>query len=211
MKNVYLHGELGELYGKEFSLNIKTPIQAIKLLGCQIDGFMEDVKKGNYRFIKDNEEMVFAELICGMGAYKDLHIVPEISGSKKQGLGKIIAGVAVASLAFGAAPAAVALDFSAGASGGLGATAFSAFGISATYGNVALFGASMALGGVAQLLSPTPNVSSYAAQERPDQRASFILQGPTNTIQEGNPVPIVYGKMLTGSILVSAGLTTEQI
>lgn len=100
---------------------------------------------------------------------------------------------------------------SGGASLGFSSTAFTAFGASVSFGSIALFGASMALGGVAQMLAPTPDVSSYAPQERPDQRASFILQGPTNTVQEGNAVPLVYGRMRAGSILVSAGLTTEQI
>lgn len=60
---------------------------------------------------------------------------------------------------------------------------------------------------VASLLSPgAPN-----AREAPEERASFLFNGPVNGSQQGQPVPIVYGRFKTGSIIVSAGIDVEEI
>lgn len=60
---------------------------------------------------------------------------------------------------------------------------------------------------IGTLLSPgAPN-----AREAPDERASFLFNGPVNGSQQGQPVPIVYGRFKTGSIIVSAGIDVEEI
>lgn len=68
-------------------------------------------------------------------------------------------------------------------------------------------GASLALGGVAQLLAPTP------ASTKPDEQtpASYIFDGAVNVIAQGNPVPVGYGRMIVGSAVISAGLTVDDI
>lgn len=53
--------------------------------------------------------------------------------------------------------------------------------------------------------------SAFADRDRPDQRPSFIFRGPTNVIEQGTPVPLVYGKMRTGSVVVSAGIISEEL
>jgi predicted phage tail protein len=63
------------------------------------------------------------------------------------------------------------------------------------------------LGGVAQLLTPTPKIS----QDEGDPRKSFSFSGIQNTNRAGVPVPVVYGETLVGSVVISAGIDIVQV
>jgi predicted phage tail protein len=67
-----------------------------------------------------------------------------------------------------------------------------------------------ALGGVAQLLTPTPKVPQ-GADGQDDPRKSYSFSGIQNTSRQGTPVPIVYGETLVGSVVISAGIDTVQV
>jgi predicted phage tail protein len=68
-------------------------------------------------------------------------------------------------------------------------------------------GASLLLGGIAQLLTPTPKIS----QDEADPRKSFSFSGIQNTSRAGVPVPVVYGETLVGSVVISAGIDIVQV
>ena len=53
--------------------------------------------------------------------------------------------------------------------------------------------------------------SAVKQQERPEERPSFIFNGAVNTMGQGGPVNLVYGRFLTGSAVVSAGTNAEQL
>jgi predicted phage tail protein len=82
--------------------------------------------------------------------------------------------------------------------------------------NIGLFafakgiGASLALGGVAQLLTPMPTVPQ-GADTQDDPRKSYSFSGIQNTSRQGVPVPIVYGETVVGSVVISAGIDTVQV
>ena len=71
-------------------------------------------------------------------------------------------------------------------------------------------GAQLTLGGVAQLLTPTPTVPQ-GADTQDDPRKSYSFSGIQNTSRQGVPVPIVYGETLVGSVVISAGIDTVQV
>jgi len=73
--------------------------------------------------------------------------------------------------------------------------------------SVGLLGVSLVLGGVAQLLTPTPKISKDEA----DPRKSFSFSGIQNTSRAGVPVPVVYGETLVGSVVISAGIDIVQV
>ena len=66
-------------------------------------------------------------------------------------------------------------------------------------------GAALILGGVVELLSPRPT------RDKKDELTSFYFDGPTNTEQQGNPVPLIYGRMLVGSHPISASVSIDEI
>jgi predicted phage tail protein len=104
-------------------------------------------------------------------------------------VGRIIAGIALVALSFLIIPLGIA------AAGAGIATA------------VGLAGASLLLGGIAQLLTPTPKIS----KDEGDPRKSFSFSGIQNTNRAGVPVPVVYGETLVGSVVISAGIDIVQV
>jgi predicted phage tail protein len=72
-----------------------------------------------------------------------------------------------------------------------------------------VIGASLILGGVAQLLTPTPKISQDEGDPR--KSFSFSFSGIQNTSRAGVPVPVVYGETLVGSVVVSAGIDIVQV
>lgn len=199
---VYLHGNLREKFGGPFELHCSGVIDAVKILNANFNEFAPTVAQGKYRIIvgslrrgKHLEEstlrMVFPE--------KDsIHIIPTISGAKGA-TGKIIIGVAL-------------LGVAALATGGFGAagTAPLLFG-GQVWGSVAMIGASMALSGIAMMLTPTPKTPDLTQNERPEDRPSFMLGGAVNVVEQGHPIPICGGRNILGGIVISAGVAIERM
>ncbi|EPL03870.1 tail assembly protein [Pseudomonas sp. CF161] len=73
-----------------------------------------------------------------------------------------------------------------------------------------LFGVGLALvaGGVIQMLSP--QAKGLGTQDSPNNRPSYSFNGPVNTSVQGNPVPLLYGRMIVGSAVISAGIYSED-
>lgn len=69
-------------------------------------------------------------------------------------------------------------------------------------------GAGLAIGGALQMLSP--QAKGLGSQDSPDNKASYSFNGPVNTTAQGNPVPLLYGRMIVGSAVISAGIYTEN-
>lgn len=70
-------------------------------------------------------------------------------------------------------------------------------------------GAAMALGGVAEMLSPKPN--SKKASEEDSGKNSHYFNGAQNLSNQGAPVQLVYGRCKVGSQAVSAAITIDQL
>lgn len=208
LRTIVLHGELGNRFGHTFSLDVATPVEAVRALIVQLKGFRRYFRDGNYRVIRKRDaremDLDLDELKLRLGRAKELHIVPVVAGAAS-GLGKILIGVAIVGLA-------IVAPYALGLAGGLGASAIGGatiFGTTLTFGQIAGVGLALALGGVAQMLSPTPQLSGGSAAQ--DRRESFLFGGQDNTSAQGGPVPLVFGTFLVGSVVVSAGLSAEQV
>jgi len=46
--------------------------------------------------------------------------------------------------------------------------------------------------------------------ESPDNGASYNFNGPVNVTAQGNPVPVLYGEMMVGSVTVSGDMYSED-
>jgi len=56
-----------------------------------------------------------------------------------------------------------------------------------------------------------PKIKTPSANDRQDQKTSFVFDGPVNVTEQGHPVPLVYGQVRTGSVVVSAGIETTDL
>jgi predicted phage tail protein len=214
MKVVKVYGALRKRLGQcRFQFEADTPAQAIKalcvnfpgldkwLLDSEQDGVAYRVTIGKEKVTEDD----LSPLVMPWSEREVFSITPVIAGAG--GVGRILAGIGLIALSFVSFGAGSALA-GVGAAGGLFGGAAAA-GATVPFLSTALFGigASLALGGIAQLISPTPTYSS----EDVAQFESSSLSGITNTAQQGLPVPICYGRAFIGSAVISSGLDVDQL
>lgn len=195
---IKLHGWIGKKYGKTFKMNVQTPAQAVGLLRANFKDFTTDLLKfsGGYRVHVGKESITQNELTNTCGN-KTIHIIPIISGSGN-GTGQIIVGAALVWASAGTSLLVGGALGMSGAATGLLASAISSFGMS------------LVLGGVMQMLTPTQKAQQFSS-ESANNKPSFMFNGPVNTVGQGNGVPLLYGELLVGSQVISAGLSTRQI
>lgn len=153
------------------------------------------------------------ELHLPTGQKEVISIIPIIAGAKSGGA-KIAVGIALIAAAFIIGPAAGGfLGIGAGLGGATGAGAAVSMGLvsGAAASAVGMIGVSLALGGIAQLLTPTPKLNVNGQDTETDPRKSYSFSGVQNVSRQGIPVPIVYGEIIVGSVVISAGVSTEKV
>ena len=191
MKVVKVYGALRKLLGQcRFELDVVTPGQAIKALCAnfpQLERWLIDSEKDGvaYRVTVGKQKATeedYNSLLLPFGEREVFSITPVIAGAG-DGAGQFFAGLGLIAISF--IP-------------GVGAFAVTA---------LQTVGMTLALGGVAQMLSPTPKPPTF---EEAQKLESFSFSGIVNTTRQGVPVPIVLGRAYAGSVVISAGLDVEQ-
>ncbi|AIR90762.1 tail assembly protein [Pseudomonas cremoricolorata] len=194
---IKLSGSLARRFGRTHrrAIDSGSSWEVFQALKSTLAGFEQEIRRLDrlgLRFaVFRNQQNVGADAFARSGT-RELRIVPVLGGSKRAGGMQTVIGLAliiVASIA----------------SGGLGA----AFAASAGgWGSVAVAGASMALGGVMQLLSPqAQGLSTSAAAEN---RPSYAFGSARNTTASGNPVPICIGQRRWGGAIISASIEAQD-
>lgn len=197
MTPIEFSGPLAKKFGRNHQRLISHSKEAFKALGTipEFEQYMMHAHKRGLTFaiFKGKKNVGMDELELASGG-QVIRIVPVIIGSKRGGLFQTILGIALIGAAMAFAPAGV---------GALGV--FSAGGVT---GFTAMMGASMALGGVIQMLSPQQ--SGLAMRQSPDNKPSYAFGGPVNSTAQGNPVGVLYGKRRIGGAVISAGIYAED-
>ena len=215
MKVVKVYGALKKRLGGigRFEFEAQNPAQAIKalcanfpglekwLIDSEQDGIGYKVTVGKEEVGEDNLET----LAMPWSENDVFKIVPVMTGSGK-GFGKILLGAALITAAIVFAPAAAAGGgfLTAGAAG----TTMGAVGIATQIAGS--IGISMVLGGISQMISPTPQ-NSLGQSKEAARLQNYNFSGITNTSQQGMPVPIAYGRVFCGSAVISSGLDVDQV
>ena len=198
MRKIKLYGELVKITGyKELEAAVNTTAQAVSFLVNNFPELESHMANRYYQVLLDKKEEVGIEELHFPVGQSDIKFVPVVSGSG--GIGKALFGGALIALSFGVGGLFTApLTMSGGfAAAGLGAKA--AFGI----------GAGLVLSGVSDMLFPTPKMPQFSSEQ--DPRLSFSFNGTQQTSRAGTPVPLVYGEIFTGSVVISSSIDTEQV
>jgi predicted phage tail protein len=198
LRKIKLYGPLAQFIGRRvLQADVASAAEAVRFLVANFPAVEKHMADQHYRVTVGSEDLTLDQLHEPTGL-QDIKIVPVLTGAGGS-TGSILAGVALIALSFGIgaiASAGVAL----GGLAGIGTVATAFVGV----------GASLVLGGVAQLLSPVPTVTQ-GANSNTDPRKSYSFSGIQQTSRQGTPVPICYGLTLTGSVVISAGIDTEQV
>ena len=201
LRKVKLYGELAKFVGhKEFEVQVDTVGKAVSFLIHNFPGIESYMSPKYYQVKVGNYDIDKNEISYPVGK-EDIHFIPMISGSGR-GVGKILLGAVLIGLAI----ANPAVGLGPGGLGGGFATASGAFSLTATLGNI---GVGLVLMGVSEMLFPLPEPQKFSSEE--DPQLSFNFSGVQNTSRAGTPVPIVYGEIITGSVVISAAIDTNQV
>lgn len=191
LRRIKLYGQLAKFVGhKILHAEVSSAAEAVRFLVANFPELEKHMADQHYRVSVGTHDLSLEEL-HDPAAQHEITFVPVIAGAGA--VGRILAGVAMVASAF----------FTGGATIGLFGLA-APIAVSSVLGYV---GASLILGGVAQLLSPVPQIP----EANNDPRNTFNFSGVQQTSRQGTPVPVCYGKALVGSVVISAGVDTVQV
>ncbi len=202
MTQVKLLGELGKKFGSEWTSNSKSMRDIFKLIECQVDGFkeyLEDCHEKNIGFtIQNGDDFIDYDdlLLCGV---KDTVIISAVPAGSGKGLGKILAAIAIVALVF--------LRPDLFFAEGMTASKAAAEGFFNSMTNQGLFltsiGANLAIAGLTEMSAPDAGGMT--------SDPSFLFNGGNNSIEQGQPVPLLYGRVKIGGVPISQQFTPGRI
>jgi predicted phage tail protein len=198
LRKIKLYGKLAKFIGhRVLEADVATAAEAVRFLLANWPELEAHMSDQHYRVSIGTYDLLAEELHDPAGA-SPISFVPVVAGAGA--VGRIIVGIALIALA-------IAVPGLGAAAGATAAATIFGTGFSSLALSVGLLGVSLVLGGVAQLLTPTPKISKDEA----DPRKSFSFSGIQNTSRAGVPVPVVYGETLVGSVVISAGIDIVQV
>ena len=205
LSKIKVYGRLARFIGERtFEAEINSPIEAFKFLIANFPKLESHILQQNYCVKVGDYEINEKEMDIPVGS-QEIKIVPVAVGAG-DGFGKFLTGALIVGLVV-ATGGAAGVGLGAGGGLGFGTAAGAGFGakLLAAAGN---FGIYMALSGAAEMISPTPRPPGISDDP---QQLNFSFSGVQNTSRAGTAIPIVYGEIFTGSLVVSAGLDSEDL
>ena len=189
MVNVRFYGSLKH-FGSEFRLDCQTTAEIVQALTSQIPKLRQFIQQGLFTVRVGRDYFDNRYLDQGLShKLKDdatVHFTPVLKGSKRGGLFGVIAGVAIIAGAIALGPLAGIISTNA----------------AWIVGSV---GASLLLGGVAQMLTKMPEMKIGTEKEK---KQSTAFSNLSNMTAQGKPMPLAYGRMRVGSLIISQGVET---
>lgn len=195
LTEVRLYGHLRARFGKSHRLAVGSAGEAVRALCAVLPGFRAHLAAHSapgYRVWLGREAVADHEALRAP-AGPLIRLVPLTAGAKNGGLGQIFLGAALIGLSF--VP-------------GLQAPLISgmSFSVASIAANIGL---GLVLGGVSQLIAGSPKAPTPS--ERPNNAPSYAFNGAVNTTGQGNPVPVLYGRLRVGSQVISTGISTAAL
>lgn len=193
MRTVKLYGELAKRFGKEHSFAVRNAREAIAALKATIPGFTAYMSRAHlskvaFKVWAGGTSLDYSDLNNPSGRNDIIRISPVIMGAGSGwfkvllGAVLVVGGILVTGLTFGAA-------------GQVGGAMISV-------------GVGLIFGGVADLLTSPPK--GPAERESTINKNSYLFNGPANVTAQGNPIPVIYGRLLAGSCVISAGVESYE-
>lgn len=204
IRNIHLYGRLKKQFGPLHRFDVTTAGEALRALNCAFPGeFVDALQTGSFKLVRGDRHSGFQLDMNTVNTFNlgraDLHLIPVASGaSNGKGTAKTILGVALIGGAIFMSGGTLAAPLSM-----MGQPTIAGLGV--TWGNIATIGLGLTLMGVSSLLTKP------AAANNSDNTNSFAINGPSNMAKQGAAIPLVYGEVITGSVVVSFDANIEDI
>ena len=190
LKKIKVYGKLRQFLGKSyFMAAVKSPQQAMSFLIANFEGVQKHMNDQIYKIKMCGK--VITEEYLSMSGQGDIQIIPVATGSLEFVVGTLLVG------------------------GGASAVGAVVGGVAGAIVTAALtsYGTNLIVEGVVDLLSPQnpiPDTSSISDID-PRIRGSYSFSGIQNVSSSGVPIPIIYGLVYSGSIIISSGTDSTTI
>ena len=200
LKKIKVYGRLRKFLGQSyFEAAVASPKQAFHFLIANFPEVENHMMNQFYKIKMGGMEIT--EDLLNLQSDEDIQIIPIAIGAKGVAIGLlgIGAGAAVSGVATGFLGTAV-----------LGTTIGGIIG-----GGLTAIGTSLLVNEATQLLTPTPEIPTAAVTDTFSQNdptfQSFGFGSISNVSQAGVPIPIIYGEVFIGSVVISSGIDTVQV
>lgn len=226
------YGHLADRFSTDFEFEIDSVAEVFRALNANLPGFVTYLKQHSdpgYRVVVNGEPYTLEQMQMMVTVPSTIEIVPVVAGST--GIEEaLIAAAAAAAEAASSAAAAVSSTLGISAAASAPAVATSTVGIATTttiagggapavtFGGAAAasqgfsFAAfagqalvSLALSGIASLLSPTPSKPKDGSTA-----SGGVFSNVDGTIQQGLGLPLIYGRMMVTGLPVSVRMVVEE-
>jgi len=199
LRKVKLYGKLAKFVGQRvFEVDVHSAAEAVRFLVANWPALEQHMANQHYKIEVGSSALALNEIGYPIGS-EDISITPVIAGAGN--VGRIVLGAALIGLAFTTGGVSLGLS---GFTAQAGVATWAAGGAGwAMAGNIGLL---LVLSGVAGLLTPTPTTPK--SEEDPQNQFSF--SGIQQTGRAGTAIPVCYGEVLTGSVVISAGIDVTQ-
>jgi predicted phage tail protein len=210
MNKVHLVGDIGDKFGYEWSMNVSNYGEIIRLIDCQREGFRKyliETEENEIGFViqradeyindeselllnLNNEDIIITAVPLGAGKDKGK------GGFMGTGMGKIIIGVTLIVIGYYVSGT---VDWGIQYAEGSKWAAFMEY----VGGALITVGTQLTTQGVEQML--------IGDIDKEKQEEGYLFDGGSNTILQGQPVPLLYGEMLIAGTPISASMSTNAI
>lgn len=205
LRKIKLYGKLAKFVGhRVLEADVHNAAEAFRFLIANWPALEQHIADQYYKVEVGNTALTLEETVYPIGS-EDISITPVIVGAGNTG--RIILGIAIVGIVIAtgglAAPGLTGFAATQGATTGIG-TLFASGGWGwAAVGNIGLM---LILSGVAGLLADDPTIPE--SEEDPQNQFSF--SGIQQTGRAGTAVPVCYGEILTGSVVISAEIDVAE-
>lgn len=195
LTKVYLEGAMGRNFGREWTLDIHTPIEALQLIQVNMPRFGQWIRDNLKRYEKcmiickyadGRIEALDEKTMLMHKEVKEIHFTPWVEGAGKafQYIAAAVMIVVGAILCYFAPPAG---------------------------GWMMSMGTGLIVAGGGMLLSAIITaIMGRTRSNNNDDQTSYYFNGAQNTTRQGVPVPLIFGRCKVGSAVISSSINTSE-
>ena len=180
MVEVELCGELAEQAGTDvLHLEVESPAEAVRAVSFMVPNARRIFRDSDWQVLVDGVPAGMETLYKSTPNLERVVLLPQLAGAGDGvGPGKIIGGIFLMVASF-IVPV-------------LGTVLFAV-------------GAAIAISGLTKVLAPKPPINPDLGEDA-NNRQSALFSGSSNLSQSGQPIPVVYGEFLTGSLRINSDI-----
>jgi len=208
LNRINLHGKLAEITGYT---TLEAQVDSLpSVISFLIHNFpkCEAYIAANYFRIDVGDENITEDQIHDPIGLREITIIPQIAGAGDGFMNFVFGGLLIfSSFFFPGAGLFGTTSFLGSSAAVVGISTQGALTATAIGTGLSAIGAAMVFNGISSLFAPT--LPDFADESNPTLGSSF--NQIQNTARAGVPVPIIYGEIFTGSIVISATVDTVQI